>query len=162
MTAANEINECDGQDTQLLQAQREAQKNGLVQELVNHYQGTPTHKNNNIQLSSNFTQLLNLNSANKNTEKLQNENDTSPLFRMTAGQEYINSAGSPGKKHRNLIQSRVGAAAVASNLFVNNNNGNNKPQSVQSNYVGTRSQTSKPRLNTHNGPRPNKGAYMLE
>jgi hypothetical protein len=69
----NEINECDDQDAQVLQAQREAQKNGLVQELVNHYQGTPTHKNNNIQLSNNFThqhhQLLNLNSANNKTEK---------------------------------------------------------------------------------------------
>jgi hypothetical protein len=81
---------------------------------------------------------------------------------MTSGQEYINSAGSPGKKHRNLIQSRVGAAAVASNLFINNNERNKAP-SIQSNYnPGTRSQTSKPRLNTHNGPRPNKGAYMLE
>ena len=81
---------------------------------------------------------------------------------MTSGQEYINSAGSPGKKHRNLIQSRVGAAAVASNLFVNNNERNKAP-SIQSNYnPGARSQTSKPRLNTHNGPRANKGAYMLE
>jgi hypothetical protein len=80
---------------------------------------------------------------------------------MTAGQEYINSAGSPGKKHRNLIQSRVGAAAVASNIFVNNNDRNKAP-SIQGNYNGTRSQTSKPRLNTHNGPRPNKGAYMID
>jgi len=74
---------------------------------------------------------------------------------MTSGPEYINSAGSPGKKHRNLIQSRVGAAAVASNIFVNNNE--RKAPSIQSNYNGARSQTSKPRLNTHTGQRPNKG-----
>jgi hypothetical protein len=81
---------------------------------------------------------------------------------MTSGQEYINSAGSPGKKHRNLIQSRVGAAAVASNIFVNNNDGSRKAPSTQGNYNGARSQTSKPRLNTHTGQRPNKGQYILE
>ena len=30
LAGSNEINECDDQDAQVLQAQREAQKNGLV------------------------------------------------------------------------------------------------------------------------------------